>query len=315
MPYIIILLIIIIILSILLCRKQILDDKEQRQYQQTLVELDLKKRTIEADLEKNWNILNQQIKEQEQQVANFEQNFNNIKLQRQEELENEIEAKRADKEETLRLQFKQLEAFYTAKLDQVKAETDTKIAELTERHDRLQEDVNTWENSYNGLINSYKIIEQNKMEKLFYTIQIPEEYKEDMNFLLNTVAPQVKHPDIISKLVWQEYVKPALDATFKRINIEDKSGIYKLTYLENNKSYIGKSTNVKKRIADHFKSAIGIESIADQAIHHEMLRTGIWNWTIEVIGYFPKEQLNEKEKFYIKEFDCINYGFNKNSGG
>ena len=153
------------------------------------------------------------------------------------------------------------------------------------------------------------------MEKLFYTIQIPEEYKEDMNFLLNTVAPQVKHPDIISKLVWQEYVKPALDATFKRINIEDKSGIYKLTYLENNKSYIGKSTNVKKRIADHFKSAIGIESIADQAIHHEMLRTGIWNWTIEVIGYFPKEQLNEKEKFYIKEFDCINYGFNKNSGG
>ena len=126
MPYIIILLIIIIILSILLCRKQILDDKEQRQYQQTLVELDLKKRTIEADLEKNWNILNQQIKEQEQQVANFEQNFNNIKLQRQEELENEIEAKRADKEETLRLQFKQLEAFYTAKLDQVKAETDTK---------------------------------------------------------------------------------------------------------------------------------------------------------------------------------------------
>ena len=58
-------------------------------------------------------------------------------------------------------------------------------------------------------------------------------------------------------------VKPYIDETFKRVGIEDKSGIYKLTNLDSGKSYIGKSTNIKKRITDHFKSSIGIKTIAD----------------------------------------------------
>jgi len=59
-------------------------------------------------------------------------------------------------------------------------------------------------------------------------------------------------------LVWAEYVKPNLDDTFKRIEAKADAGIYKLTSLTTGKAYIGKSTNVKTRIADHFKSAVGI---------------------------------------------------------
>jgi len=81
--------------------------------------------------------------------------------------------------------------------------------------------------------------------------------------LLTTVAGKVQHPDIISKLVWTEYVKPNIEDTFKRIEIKAEPGIYKLTSLINGKCYIGKSTNVKSRIADHFKSVVGIKSIAD----------------------------------------------------
>jgi len=75
---------------------------------------------------------------------------------------------------------------------------------------------------------------------------------------LTTVAEKVQHPDIISKLVWNEYVKNYLADTFKRIDIKEEPGIYKLTSLVNGKSYVGKSTNVKKRIQDHFKSVVGI---------------------------------------------------------
>jgi len=49
---------------------------------------------------------------------------------------------------------------------------------------------------------------------------LPDEYKDDIEFLLTTVAAKVQHPDIISKLVWAEYVKPNLDDTFKRIEIK-----------------------------------------------------------------------------------------------
>ena len=154
-----------------------------------------------------------------------------------------------------------------------------------------------------------------RQQRLFYTIQVPDEYKDDIDFLLTTVSQKVQHPDIVNKLVWNEYVKPYIDDTFRRVGIEDKPGIYKITNLDNGKAYIGKSTNIKKRLADHFKSSIGISSIADQAVHHEILRTGFWNWTLEPIIYCDKDKLNEMEKYYINFFDTVNNGYNKNNGG
>ena len=167
----------------------------------------------------------------------------------------------------------------------------------------------------NGIISSLAQYEKEQQEKLFYTIQLQPEYYEDIEFLLTTVAAKVQHPDIISKLVWAEYVKPNLDNTFKRLDIKPEPGIYKLTSLQNGKCYIGKSTNVKNRIADHFKSVVGIKSIADQAVHHAILKEGFWNWTIEVITYCDKEKLSELEKYYIDFFKAQEFGYNKNSGG
>lgn len=168
---------------------------------------------------------------------------------------------------------------------------------------------------FEGVVSTLAQYEKEQQEKLFYTIQLQPEYYEDIEFLLTTVAAKVQHPDIISKLVWAEYVKPNLDNTFKRLDIKPEPGIYKLTSLQNGKCYIGKSTNVKNRIADHFKSVVGIKSIADQAVHHAILKEGFWNWTIEVITYCDKEKLSELEKYYIDFFKAQEFGYNKNSGG
>ncbi len=168
---------------------------------------------------------------------------------------------------------------------------------------------------YESLLEPLQQYEKEKQQRLFYAIQVPDEYKEDINFLITTVSQKIQHPDIINKLVWAEYVKPYIDETFKRANIKDEPGIYKITSLENGKSYIGKSTNIKKRIADHFKSSIGIKTIADQAVHHEIWKTGFWNWTIEPIIYCDKDELNDLEKYYIDFFKTQEFGYNKNAGG
>ena len=189
------------------------------------------------------------------------------------------------------------------------------VKEAEEEKKMLRIEIEGWESRWLSILNSVKRIEQSKQEKFFYTIQLSEEYQNDIEFLLTTVAAKVQHPDIISKLVWQEYVKPNLDDTFKRIEIKSEPGIYKLTSLLNGKCYIGKSTNVKTRITDHFKSVVGIKSIADQAVHHAILKEGFWNWQIEVITYCDKEQLSELEKYYIEFFKAQEYGYNKTSGG
>ena len=185
------------------------------------------------------------------------------------------------------------------------------IAQIAEYNKSIEEAKERFE----SIERSLRTYDAEQQQKLFYTIQLPEEYKEDIEFLLTTVAAKVQHPDIISKLVWAEYVKPYLDDTFKRIEIKAEPGIYKLTSLQNGKSYVGKSTNVKNRIADHFKSSVGIKSIADQAVHHAILKEGFWNWLIEIITYCDKDKLNELEKYYIEFFKCQEYGYNRTQGG
>ena len=189
------------------------------------------------------------------------------------------------------------------------------IQQCTDTSNEYYQKVADAQERFNSIERTLAQYEKDKQAKLFYTIQLPDEYKDDIEFLLTTVAAKVQHPDIISKLVWAEYVKPNLDDTFKRIEIKAEPGIYKITNINTGKCYIGKSTNVKTRIADHFKSSIGIRSIADQAVHHAILKEGFWNWAIEVITYCDKEKLSELEKYYIDFFKAQEHGYNKTGGG
>ena len=234
----------------------------------------------------------QRQKRQEELDANFEEKKRNIELA----LENTL--KECDDQAE---QAKSIMAEIIQQCTDKSNEYYWKVADAQERFDAIER-----------VLASY---EKERQAKLFYTIQLPEEFQEDIEFLLTTVAAKVQHPDIISKLVWAEYVKPNLDDTFKRIEIKAEPGIYKLTSLINGKCYIGKSTNVKTRISDHFKSAIGIKSIADQAVHHAILKEGFWNWQIEIITYCDKDKLNELEKYYIEFFKAQTWGYNRNQGG
>ena len=189
------------------------------------------------------------------------------------------------------------------------------IQQCTDTSNEYYQKVADAQERFNSIERTLAQYEKDKQAKLFYTIQLPDEYKDDIEFLLTTVSAKVQHPDIIAKLVWAEYVKPNLDDTFKRIEIKAEPGIYKITNIDTGKCYIGKSTNVKTRIADHFKSSIGLSTISDQEVHHVIKKEGFWNWMIEVITYCEKDKLGELEKYYIDFFKSQTYGYNKRAGG
>ena len=242
------------------------------------------------------------------------------------EIDVSIEEQRQKRQEELDTTLKEKQQYYqkllqdtidycNAQNESIKCIAEEKWRETTEQIASYNKSLEEVRERFESIERTLRTYDAEQQEKLFYTIQLPEEYKEDIDFLLITVAAKVQHPDIISKLVWQEYVKPNLDNTFKRIEIKSEPGIYKLTSLQNGKCYIGKSTDVKKRIADHFKSVVGIKSIADQAVHHAILKEGFWNWQIEIITYCDKEQLNELEKYYIEFFKAQEFGYNRNAGG
>jgi len=328
MPWILvgILTIIIIILAIKRGKKAILDRTEEARYIEKVNHLKQESNDLQKDIHTQRSLIDEYneklIKAQNKYREEFnKQNddlngyFNEQRKTRQNQLDEEFERLWHEKEENLKNKYTKFEQEELEKEHKFTQEVADVIETAQKNQDTILADTLYQQQRFDALLAPLQQYEKDKQEKLFYTIQVPDEYKDDIDFLLTTVSQKVQHPDIINKLVWAEYVKPYLDETFKRVGIEAAPGIYKLTNLDSGKAYIGKSTDIKKRISDHFKASIGIKSIADQAVHHAILKSGFWNWSIEYIIYCDKDKLNEMEKYYIDFFKTQDYGYNKNVGG
>ena len=321
-----VLIITIIILIVKLSKKQIIDKNEYTTYQNSLNQLINEKNNLQKELTYNQNLLtdyqdkiltvqNKYREELNKKTEDLNVYFEHQKNTRQSEIDTNFERLWREKEENLNTKYIKFEREELEKEHKFKQEVQNNIDAAKKSQDNILADTLYQQQRYEALLAPLRQYEMEQQERLFYTIQVPDEYKDDINFLVTTVSQKVQHPDIINKLVWAEYVKPYIEGTFKRVGIEDKPGIYKITNIDSGKCYIGKSTNVKKRITDHFKSSIGIKTIADQAVHHEIWKTGFWNWAIEIVIYCEKEQLNELEKYYIDFFKSNTFGYNKTGGG
>lgn len=315
-------LIVIIVLAVLLTRRKVLDYSEQKALVDSIGHLNDEKDYLNSQIEKDEARLTSILDKIDAKHAEYNElswrqtnELNEYFNAYEDTLNNSLKIIKDERQATLDAELIIAQQECQKKINDVKTSNENLLIILEEQRNTAIDQAEAELKKLESLIASCKAYEKQKQDLLYATIQTPEEYRPDIKFLLTTVAEKVQHPDIISKLVWAEYVKPYLDETFKRIEIKELPGIYKLTNLENNKAYIGKSTNVKKRITDHFKSAIGISTIADQKVHHEILNTGFWNWTIEVIIYTDKDKLSELEKYYIDAFKTQDYGYNRNAGG
>lgn len=311
----------IIIIGLLLWqlhKKVVIDTSKIQEYRNNINQLTKQYNDLQKDISNQNYIIqanNEKIKELQQEYENrninLDQFFEQQKINRQAALDEDFTRQFQDKENALAAYVEN----YNNQVNQWNQEKEQFLIQYEQYKQQIDNNISKEEERFKSLLQPLKQYEKEKQDKVFYTIQIPEEYRPDINYLLKNVAPQLKHPDIINKLIWSEYIKPYIDDTFKRVGVESKPGIYKITNIIDNKAYIGKSTDIKKRIADHMKSAVGISTIADQAVHHAILEQGIWNWAIEPIIYSEKESLSELEKFYIDFFQTQTYGYNKKSGG
>lgn len=304
-------------------KKDISFNKEAlNQYESKLLDVQIKANTERQKLIDMRN----QLDSAQTSLADARDEYQHLVNDRMKEINESIDEQRQKRQEELDEDFDVRKELMEKALNEIQAECEKQEKAYKDAANQVYVDCNDKVSHYMVWMDGFKqkfeniqaalrLYDAEKQAKLYYTIQLPEEFQEDIEYLLTTVADKVQHQDIISKLVWAEYVKPNLEDTFKRIAIKAEPGIYKLTSLSTGKCYIGKSTNVKTRIADHFKSAVGIKSIADQAVHHAILKEGFWNWQIEVITYCDKDQLSELEKYYIDFFDAQTFGYNKTGGG
>lgn len=316
----------IIVLIILLIRKHHFDFtneiEERSRIQNEINKLKLEKEQLDDTLNQRDEAIQQADEAYRKKIEQYNidayeryQGLNQLISDRKKEIEEDyltlIEAKR----ELYRRECDDMEKEIWAEWEEIYGRHTTNCANLEAQEAVINLAVRSKQIDYENLIAPFKLAEQEQQEKLFWCIQIPEIDREDIHFLLATVAPQVRNRDIIPKLVWSEYIQKPTQELMKRVSIDDNPGIYKITNIKTNKCYVGKSTKVRQRLIDHIKGSVGISTIADQRIHHAMMEEGLWNWTFEKICDCGKDELSEKEKYYISFFKAQEWGYNIASGG
>lgn len=149
----------------------------------------------------------------------------------------------------------------------------------------------------------------------FYTINLSQSEIDDL-LMIKELSPRFNNRELLNKIVYESYVKRPLQEMIKRVlGGRSPSGIYKITRKSTGEIYIGRAVAVDKRWTEHVKMAFSIGSIAHSTLHTLMEKEGVWNFTFELLEEVPKDQLNEREKYYVDFYDSKNFGLNQRSGG
>ena len=148
----------------------------------------------------------------------------------------------------------------------------------------------------------------------FYCLQPTENELDDIK-ALERVKPNLHQPRILCMLIWSTYFQKPMTALCNNVlGTAIVCGIYKITNQETGECYIGQAVDIAKRWKDHAKCGLGIDTPANNKLYKAIQEYGIWNFSWELLEKCSKEQLNEKEYFYIDLYDSKNYGYNSSSG-
>lgn len=283
-------------------------------------------------------------KELQEKTQKIEQDIAEIEKQKKQLLDNYIKAvadfeetykkKAEDKKETIeKIMNDQIQAIkdennrQRIELDKQKKEIfdnygevvkeyEEKKARAKEKYDKVMEEYDDTiakkKEEIQNLIDQFKKDEEAREETDFYRIAIPESFKDDIA-KLKSIAAQLSKPSTLYKLIWKEYYENSFNAMTGRVlgNDADKSGIYKITNIKNQMVYIGQTkAGFKNRWRTHAKRAVKAEEGTSNRLYQEMWNEGLENFTFQVIEICNKDNLTEREKFYIDFYNSKDYGYN-----
>ena len=153
-----------------------------------------------------------------------------------------------------------------------------------------------------------------KQRRDFYHIKINEAAARDI-CKLKSLALEFSKPEILYKLIYETYYKTKIEELFSRILGDKKNsgGIYKITNINNEKIYIGKTVKFLDRWRTHAKRGCNIERISGK-LYDAMFEEGLENFSFEIVEVCPKEEQSEKEKYWISFYKSNEWGYNTREG-
>lgn len=265
-------------------------EKEEKKYNEFL-----------ASIREKEKLCDQLVEKEQQRIDEKVLAYSNKKY---DEAEKEITHYYALRQEAINKEVVQLENNYNTHKENLDRDISTLREELSDLKARRE-----------AYIEALKAEEKRQQDRAFYTINLTEENKEDIK-ILRSIEDKLHNSEALNRLIYDVFIKKPLgDLLLRIIGESTYGGIYKITNLDTQRAYIGRSTDIKKRLTEHVKGAFNISTIADQEIHRVMGREGVDKFSFEVLEKVEKEKLNEREKYWIDFYQTQSYGYNQNKGG
>ena len=173
----------------------------------------------------------------------------------------------------------------------------------------LQAQLNDLQSKVNTAVEAAKREEAKRTEKDFYRLVLPEADLQEVIYL-RQVEPFLRDKEALNKVIWKVYYeKPYTDLVGRVVGSSVKTGIYKITNLENQMCYVGQAVNIADRWRQHIKRGIGAEAPTRNKLYPAMLSIGVHNFTFEIIEECDRSLLNEREDFWQDYFKAKEFGY------
>ena len=163
-------------------------------------------------------------------------------------------------------------------------------------------------------VNSAVEIAKHKLEEEtaqdFYKLQLSQENIDDIK-ALRSIESLLHNQESINKIIWKVYYeKPYTDLVGRiGISVHPVCGIYKITNINNQMTYVGQAVNIAERWKQHIKRGIGADTPTQNKLYPVMKAIGPENFTFEVIEKCSRDKLNEREDYWQDFYKAKEYGY------
>lgn len=269
-----------------------LEQAIQKGYTSKIKEAEQRLSSIEEKIQQKEQQFNQKYNFEEQAIQSRLKDYENVKRQ---SIDQQLEFKR--------IECQKQKDQYEYQLDSLRQEVQAAAASL-------QTLKQTRKAAYQAILRQKEI--KNKIDD--YRL-VPSNIQLSDIKKLEKVKLELAKPRILSMLIWQTYWQPLAKVKFPVI-LKDKTkmGIYKITNSQTGECYIGQAVDIYKRWNQHCKAGLGIDTPPGNKLYKAMQEYGLQNFTFEILLECNRDELNEKEKYFISLYQADTYGYNSNIG-
>ena len=158
-------------------------------------------------------------------------------------------------------------------------------------------------------IEAAKRAEEIRLNQEFYRLQLSQADIDEIK-RLREVTQYLRDSEPLNKVIWKVYYeKPYTDLIGRVVGNTSRTGIYKITNIENQMCYVGQAANLADRWKQHIKRGMGAETPTRNKLYPAMLEYGVENFTFEIVEECERSKLNEREDYWQEYFHARDYGY------